>query len=143
MSPERQANGRFSPGRSGDPSGRPKTARRLTENLTRWLEEETGDGWTRAQILMRKLYDLAVAGDGAALKIIYDRREGRAPQKVDVDATVRGDAAADLDAILRSLGYARIPADRLGADDMTGPMPPARRIGGISANVGGADDLRQ
>src|SRR5262249_24385079 len=63
----REAFGRFPKGVSGNPQGRPPGSRnRATE-----LAEALLDG--EAEALIRKLLDLALAGDPAALKLCLER----------------------------------------------------------------------
>jgi hypothetical protein len=62
-----QAGGRFLPGKSGNPSGRPKGAlNKTTEAALVLLEGE-------AEALTRKCVDLAMTGDMAAMRICMDR----------------------------------------------------------------------
>jgi hypothetical protein len=62
-----QAFGQFAPGRSGNPSGRPKGSR----NATTLAIEALFDG--EAEALTRKVIELAKTGDMQALKLCMDR----------------------------------------------------------------------
>jgi hypothetical protein len=62
-----QADTRFKPGQSGNPSGRPKGARHRTTVAIEALLEGEGEALTR------KAIDLAKAGDMQALRLCMDR----------------------------------------------------------------------
>ena len=68
---DRDETGRFKAGHSGNPSGRPKKDR----GLTRALEEAVDK-----VALAAKVVELAMAGDTALIKYIYDRIEGSPTQ---------------------------------------------------------------
>jgi hypothetical protein len=73
----------FQKGQSGNPAGRPKNV--LTRALRTKLEEaESGEpgARTNAEVLADKLFDLALSGNVEALKICFDRLEGRPRQTV-------------------------------------------------------------
>ena len=84
------------PGRNGGTlkrGGNPKKkgAVNLTTRLEKVLREqvvidkETGAKQTRAEILIRAMIVQAAKGNGAAMKIIFDRVDGPLTQKVVVD----------------------------------------------------------
>jgi len=62
-----QADTRFKPGQSGNPSGRPKGARHRTTVAIEALLEGEGEALTR------KAIELAKAGDMQALRLCMDR----------------------------------------------------------------------
>lgn len=71
VSPEntggKQARTRFTPGESGNPSGRPRGARnKATMAVEKLLDDD-------AENLTRKAIELAMAGDGPALRLCMDR----------------------------------------------------------------------
>lgn len=57
----------FQPGQSGNPNGRPRGSRNRRALLAEQLYEE------RAHELVSKAIDLALAGDGTALRVCMDR----------------------------------------------------------------------
>lgn len=63
----KQADTRFKPGKSGNPSGRPKGSR----NATTLAIEALLDG--QAEALTQKAVELALAGDMGALRLCLDR----------------------------------------------------------------------
>jgi hypothetical protein len=62
-----QGGGRFRPGQSGNPTGKPKG----TRNRTTLAMEALLDG--EAEAITRKAIDLAKAGDMAAVRLCFDR----------------------------------------------------------------------
>jgi len=72
---------RFKPGQSGNPGGRPKGLATIARAV---LAEATAEGdMTKAEALMRRLYDLAVnEGNVQAIKLLLDR-EWPAPNRYD------------------------------------------------------------
>ena len=68
---------KWQPGQSGNPKGRPKTGKRLTDVLRRVLDEPTAEGRTKADDLAETLWKLAEQGNLDALKYIYDRLDGK------------------------------------------------------------------
>jgi hypothetical protein len=73
----RDSNGRFRPGKSGNPKGRPRGSVGLTEALRRRLAEEGEDGRSLADRLAETLIGLALGGDLKAIQVLADRVEGR------------------------------------------------------------------
>jgi len=73
------AETRFKPGQSGNPGGRPKGLATIARAV---LAEATAEGdMTKAEALMRRLYDLAVnEGNVQAIKLLLDR-EWPAPNR--------------------------------------------------------------
>lgn len=81
-------NGRFKPGHPGGP-GRPKGSVSLTTKLRQQLgqeakfkDREPGHGITYADILAKKVVDMALAGDARMITLIYDRIDGKVPENL-------------------------------------------------------------
>ena len=90
MMPERDTNpkpargrdehGRWLPGQSGNPQGRPSQRGRLTRALrTRAGEPADGGDETRAERLAETVWRLALGGERWAVELIFNRLEGRVP----------------------------------------------------------------
>ncbi len=107
MTDIRDTSGRFKPGKSGNPNGRPRSASaELRKQLSRHGAE-----------LVEKAVELALAGDVAALRICLDRiapplKAQAAPLSVELpaDAGLAGTARAFVDAAASG----EIPADTAG-----------------------------
>lgn len=72
----------FKKGQSGNPAGRPKKGEALTDILKAFLDKKDGSK-TRKQQLVERLYDLAMAGEVSAMKYIFDRIDGKVPDKLE------------------------------------------------------------
>ncbi len=89
----------FQPGQSGNPAGRPKGSRTrapLKDALNKYLNEKDKDGNLRLDVLAGKLYGMAIGGDVQAMKLIYERMEGKPKQAIEVST----DTPARLEVIL-------------------------------------------
>lgn len=75
---------RFKPGQVANPGGKPK-GRTLASYLREGLESLTKDGKTRAQVISEKLLELCEDGDRQAIKDVFDRIEGKVPDKLQVE----------------------------------------------------------
>lgn len=87
----RDKRGRFAPGQSGNPRGRPAEPESFTAQLRDiGADEVTIDSdagpvrVTRLRALALRLFELADAGSVRAFDIIAERLEGRAPQSVSL-----------------------------------------------------------
>jgi len=84
--PARDERGRWRPGHSGNPRGRPRKGQALSEHLRAVLAEEveTADGCrkTRARLVAEALVAKAIEGNVPACRLIFERLEGRAPKCV-------------------------------------------------------------
>jgi uncharacterized protein HemY len=80
---------RFPKGESGNPSGRPKLTR-LTDALREQITEQLQNAPERtiAEAIARKLIKLALDGDIAAIREVFDRTEGKPKQAIDLDLQV-------------------------------------------------------
>ncbi len=97
----KQQSGRFQPGQSGNPAGRPRGARHKATVAAELLL----DG--EAETLTRKAIDLAKSGDGSALRLCLERilpaRRDR-PVSFDLPAIeTANDATNAMAAILRAV----------------------------------------
>ena len=77
--------GKFKPGQSGNPGGRPKKGETLTDILRKYLEghDDENPAITRKQRLAEELYNRAIEGDVTAIKYTYDRVDGKPVETVD------------------------------------------------------------
>jgi len=72
----RGEHGRWAPGQSGNPLGRPRRDR-LTSILRDYAQEyPDGEERTRGELLAEQLWNLAMGGDVSTIKYIYDRIDG-------------------------------------------------------------------
>lgn len=86
---ERDDKGRFLKGgcsgaNAPNPKGRPKNGETLTDVLREYLDQpsEARSDRTRKEELIEKTVKLAMGGDTAALKYIYDRIDGTPRQTI-------------------------------------------------------------
>jgi acetyl-CoA acetyltransferase len=79
----------FPKGTTGNPSGRPKLTR-LTDALREQITEHLQGAPERtiAEAIARKLIKLALDGDIAAIREVFDRTEGKPKQAIDLDLQV-------------------------------------------------------
>lgn len=92
----RAASGRFAPGQSGNPAGRPPEPESFTAALRRrgaeLVEVDTPQGVqlvTRIDALALRLYELADAGSVRAHALVLERLDGKPAQSVSVSAEVK------------------------------------------------------
>src|SRR5690349_9336295 len=76
----RDTGGRFKPGQSGNPNGRPKGTT-ISEYLRRESEVLVGDR-TKGEIVAEKAFDLAMGGDMKAIVFISERLDGKVPTRI-------------------------------------------------------------
>jgi hypothetical protein len=107
-----QGSTRFEPGQSGNPAGRPKGAR---HKVTRAVEALL-DG--QAEALTQKVVELALQGDGPALRLCLDRiapPRKDAPVSFDLPAVKSaGDAVAASSALLDAVAAGEVTPDEAG-----------------------------
>ena len=99
---------RFKPGQSGNPAGKPKGAKNRTTVMTQALLEG------EAEILVRKLIELATAGNLTALKVCVDRlcppmKAQTAPIKVHIPET--GSIADIANSFIKAAADGLLPPD--------------------------------
>lgn len=87
MSDARDGNGRWTPGHSGNPGGRP-SSQSLNSAIRAKLDEMHEDGQTRAQRIAAILVELAEGGDLRAIREVIDRTEGRPAQSIALDTGI-------------------------------------------------------
>jgi Family of unknown function (DUF5681) len=93
-----QADTRFKPGQSGNPSGRPKGARHRTTVAIEALLEGEGEALTR------KAIELAKAGDMQALRLCMDRLRRDSPVAFNLpEMSTVGDAVLAMGALLKAV----------------------------------------
>src|SRR5258708_6267182 len=78
----------FQPGQSGNPGGKQKT-KPMAEALQKELDTVVkGKNATKRQLIARKLANMAIAGNIEAIKVVYDRMDGKAISD-DLDKSVQ------------------------------------------------------
>lgn len=78
--------GSFKPGQSGNPKGRPPLGLSAAEKF-RAIGEEVVDaerGWTRLDLVIRRLYADAAGGKHGAAAILLDRGWGKPDQPISI-----------------------------------------------------------
>ncbi len=85
FAPGHKLGNRFAKGISGNEKGRPKLTK-LTEALREQLAETNPDASeeTQSEAIAKTLIKLAIAGEIAAIREVFDRSEGKAPLTLDV-----------------------------------------------------------
>lgn len=87
--PEKQDNNRngdgtFKKGQSGNPNGRPKKGFAIADILDSIGDTNYSGDKTMKEAILEKVYENALAGDLNCAKFIADRTEGTALQKMSV-----------------------------------------------------------
>lgn len=77
----RNDNGQFKKGYSGNPSGRPKGS--ITKILREFMSQQHDRDYSRIQQLCFILWNKALKGDLQAIKIIMDRLDGTPRQSIE------------------------------------------------------------
>ena len=80
----RDEEGKFVPGVSGNPYGRPKKGLTLTDIAKEILEEELPNGVTRKEALMRQVAKLAYDGNETMIKLVWNYIDRMPTQKTDL-----------------------------------------------------------
>lgn len=75
----------WQPGESGNPNGRPPKGTSLTELMKEHLSKEDGSvNKENKQIFIEKVYEMAMKGDMAAIKLIFNYHEGLPKQSIQI-----------------------------------------------------------
>jgi hypothetical protein len=72
-------------GQSGNPKGRPPKGVSLTEILRAKLDQVDATGRNVRELLVDRLATIALSGDLDAIRVIYDRTDGKVPDLHRVD----------------------------------------------------------
>lgn len=83
----RDDHGRYLPGTSGNPGGRPKGSVSLVTSIRRELERRQDLGQPGLDAVAARLVDLALEGDLRAVREIGDRLDGKPTQALDLHAS--------------------------------------------------------
>lgn len=79
---ERNEQGRWTTGTSGNPAGRPVGSGSIVTELRRLIDETDSNGETVAAVIARQLVELAKGGDLRAIKECFDRLDGSPQQSI-------------------------------------------------------------
>lgn len=109
----RTADGRFRPGFSGNPGGRPNRSDILADVLDAVLLEPSSvdDKKSRLEVIVRMAVGLAEKGNLKAIEYLWDRREGRPSLTV----FTKNDREGEWLDLLAGMGLGKLN-DTLGAD---------------------------
>jgi len=92
-------SGTWKPGQSGNPKGRAKKGKTLTDILEKHLRKRrelpAGEKHAAKELLAKELIDRALDGDTAALKYIFDRIDGKPTETVKAAHTGRVEIALE------------------------------------------------
>ena len=91
----------WKPGQSGNPRGRPAGSGWLTSLLRERLAAPTAPGDDRrfADLVVEAIIEKALTGDVRALKLIWERMDGRTPQTIDAGTMSDLEAMTDAELI--------------------------------------------
>lgn len=70
----------FQPGQSGNPKGRPKKGQAMSDQLRTVLNKKNKDGTPNKRAIAEKLVELATEGHVEAMKVVFERIDGKVPQ---------------------------------------------------------------
>tara|TARA_R110002012_G_scaffold276213_1_gene463103 strand:- start:162 stop:470 length:309 start_codon:yes stop_codon:yes gene_type:complete len=84
----RNTDGTFKAGVSGNPNGRPPN-RQSIPDLLRAIGEEEGstDGLSKLEVVLRKVFGYAVEGKSWAVQFIAERTEGKPLQPMQIETS--------------------------------------------------------
>lgn len=78
---------KFKKGQTGNPNGRPRKLPELSVLLADVLGEQTKEGLTAAEDILRAMYARARKGDTRAAELLLDRAYGKPKQSIDNNIT--------------------------------------------------------
>ena len=78
---------RWKKGETGNPNGRPRKLPELSVLLADVLGEQTKEGLTAAEDILRAMYARARKGDTRAAELLLDRAYGKPKQSIDNNIT--------------------------------------------------------
>ena len=87
----------WKPGQSGNPKGRPPVTPSIPDILRRIGAENAGNGITKLDAVMHRVFKYAIDGRAWAVQFIADRTEGKAIERVQAEIN-KGNAFDDLTA---------------------------------------------
>jgi len=89
----RDERGRFKPGCSGNPIGRPKNRFQIPDILRRIAEEHIeirGERMSKLEAMLRSTFIRAIKGEHSAVQFVADRMEGKALDRVMQEIDISG-----------------------------------------------------
>jgi hypothetical protein len=90
MEQERDEQGKWLPGTSGNPHGRPPSGQAQSDLLRKRSDDIDPDtGLPNREIITNKIIELAKEGVPWAIKEWYDRTEGKARQSMDITGNIQ------------------------------------------------------
>lgn len=93
----RNEKGKFIPGVSGNPIGRPKGSLSVTQKIKQKLEEiPDGKKETYLELMVQQILDKAVDGDYHTFRQIWEHIDGRPRESVDVRSETKHTSLVEL-----------------------------------------------
>lgn len=82
----REENGRFTQGISGNPSGRPKGSISIRDKVRQELEKiPDGEKETYLELMVKQILTKALKGDFSMLRLVWEQLDGRARESMKID----------------------------------------------------------
>ncbi|MEI8345298.1 MAG: DUF5681 domain-containing protein [Candidatus Omnitrophota bacterium] len=108
----------FKKGESGNPNGRPKGARSLS-NLLREALQKIGEGNQEPYdiLLIKRVMKMAIAdGNEQMVKLVWSYMDGMPVQKTETDITTKGESVISLSAEVIALAEEQLKKKKLSDD---------------------------